>query len=321
LGKYLLAAVAALSIHGAHAAKPLDKATLTLQWLTQCQFAGYYVGLEKGYYRDEGIDLVIRPGSADTNPIQMVTVGAAQFGTRWFADLVKAVDGGAQVLSLAQIFGSSGLVLVTRADSGIRHPRDFAGKRVGIWFFGNEVQFYALMHQTGVDLGKVKVTAMQTSLKPFLSRELDVINTMTYNELPSLLRSGLKRSELRVFDFADFGLDFPGDVLFTSRALLKERPDLARRMVRASLRGWADALKDPEEAVRIVLKRDRTGKLDPQHQRFQMKDVARLVAVGGRALGAHSRQDVDRVMAILEKNKLIARALPHADVYTNDLLR
>jgi NitT/TauT family transport system substrate-binding protein len=324
LARYLPAAAAALLIvssGGAHASRPLEKAILTLQWLTQCQFAGYYVGLEKGYYRDEGIDLVIRPGASDSNPIQTVTVGAAHFGTRWFADLVKAVDGGAPVLSLAQIFGSSGLVLVTRADSAIRHPRDFVGKRVGIWFFGNEVQFYALMRQSGVDVAKVKVSPLQTSLKPFLSRELDVINTMTYNELPALLRAGVKRSELRVFDFADFGLDFPGDVLFTRRALLKERPDLARRMVRASLRGWADALKDPEGAVRIVLKHDRSGNLDPAHQRFQMAEVARLVRVGGRALGAHSAQDVDRVAGILANNGLIARAPRHEDIYTNDLLR
>jgi len=309
----------ATSAH-AQAAKPLDKVTLTLQWLTQCQFAGYYVGLDKGYYREEGIDLTIRPGASDSNPVQMVTVGAAQFGTRWFADLVKAVDGGAPVISVAQIFGSSGLVLVTRADSGIRRPRDFVGKRVGIWFFGNEVQFYALMQQSGVDVRKVKVSALQTSLKPFLTRELDVINTMTYNELPELLRS-VKRSELRVFDFADYGLDFPGDTLFTSRALLKERPDLARRMVRASLRGWADALRDPEGAVRIVMRYDRSGKLELQHQRQQMAEVARLIGAGGRVLGEHRAQDVDRVAGILAKNKLISRAPPHAELYTNDLLR
>jgi len=315
----LSAAVAGLA-HGQAARPAPDKVTLRLQWLTQCQFAGYYVGLEKGYYRNEGIDLDIRTGAPDSDPIQMVTVGVAQFGTRWLADLMKGIDAGAPVISVAQIFGSSGLVLVTRVDSGIRQPRDFVGKRVGIWLF-NPIQFYSLLSQAGVDVGRVKVTGLHTSLKPFVSRELDVVNVMTYNELPSLLRAGLKRSELRVIDFADYGLDFPGDTLFTTRALLKGRPDLARRMVRASLRGWADALRDQEGAVRIVMKHDRSGTLDLEHQRLQMADVARLVALNGRTLGEHRAQDVDRVAGILANFKLISHPPSHADVYTNDLLR
>jgi NitT/TauT family transport system substrate-binding protein len=302
------------------AAKAPEKITLALQWLTQCQFAGYYVALEKGYYREEGIDLTIQPGAADSNPIQLVTMGAAQFGTRWFADLASAVDKGLPVVSIAQIFGSSGLVLVTRADSGIRHPRDFAGRSVGVWFFGNEVQFYALMSQAGVDPARVKVSPMQSSLKPLLSRQLDVVSAMTYNELPALLRSGLKREQLRVFDFIDYGLDFPGDVLFTRRAVLEERPDLARRMVRATLRGWRDALNDPATAVRIVMQHDRSKKLDPEHQRDQMREVARLVQLRGRALGTHSAEDAGRTIGILAKGKLVSRRLADEEVFTNAFL-
>ena len=301
------------------AARPLTKVTLALQWLTQCQFAGYYVALEKGYYREEGIDLTIRPGASDSNPIQLVNISAVHFGTRWLADLISAVDKGVPVISVAQILRSSGLVLVARADSGIRHPRDFAGKRVGIWFFGNEVQFYALMSQVGVDVSKVRVSPLQASFKAFLTREYDVINTMTYNELPTLLKS-VKREQLRVFDFADYGLDFPGDVLFTRSVLLKENPDLVRRMVRATLRGWRDAIDNPEEAVSIVLKRDRTGKLEPDHQLAQMKEVSRLVRLGDRALGAHSTADVERVIGILARNKLLSRRLGFDEVVTNAFL-
>jgi NitT/TauT family transport system substrate-binding protein len=301
-------------------AKPPEKIALALQWLTQCQFAGYYVALEKGYYREEGIALTILPGAADSNPVQLVTMGSAQFGTRWFADLATAVDKGLPVLSIAQILGSSGLVLVTRADSGIRQPRDFAGRSVGVWFFGNEVQFYALMSQAGVDPARVKVSPLQSSLKPLLNRQLDVVSAMTYNELPALLRSGLKREQLRVFDFNDYGLDFPGDALFASRALVKDRPELARRMVRASLRGWRDALDDPDGAVRIVLRHDRTKKLEPVHQRDQMREVARLVQLRGRRLGEHSVDDAARTIEILAKGKLISRRLADDEVFTNVFL-
>ena len=314
-------ALGASHVASAQQAKPLDKVTLALQWLTQCQFAGFYVALEKGYYKEEGIDLTIRPGASDSNPVQLVSLGAAEFGTRWLADLIAAIDKGSPLVSVAQLLQGNGLVLVARTDSGIKHPRDFLNKRVGIWFFGNQIQFYALMAQEGVDVRKVTVSPMQFSVKPFLSRQYDVINVMTYNEYLTLLQSGLKREQLKVFDFIDYGLNFPGDVLFTRTALLKDRPDLVRRMVRASLRGWRDALEDPEAATRIVLKHDRTGKLDPDHQREQMKEVARLVRIGNRPLGTHVAEDVERVASILAKNKLISRRVPDGEIFTNAMLR
>src|SRR5262249_10520946 len=103
-------------------------------------------------------------------------------------------------------------------------------------------------------------------------------------------------------------------------SVLKERPEIARRMVQASLRGWADALKDPDEAVRIVLKHDSSRTLDPAHQRAQMKEVARLVGLGNQKLGSHSREEVERVIAVLAKNKQVARPLAAGDVYSNVLL-
>ncbi len=318
-GLVLLLAFAPAGAGAQPAAKAPDKVTIALQWLTQCQFAGFYVALEKGYYREEGIDLTIRPGASDSNPVQLVSLGAAEFGTRWLADLVAAVDKGSPIVSVAQLLQSNGMVLIARADSGIRHPRDFVGKRVGIWFFGNQIQFYTLMSQSGVDVNKVKVSPMQFSVKPFLTSQYDIINTMTYNELLTVMQT-LKREQLKVFDFADYGLSFPGDVLFTRHALLKERPDLVRRMVKASLRGWRDAVENPEEAVRIVMKHDRTGTLELEHQRAQMKEVARLVRVGNRVLGTHVIEEVDRVSAILAKNRLISRQLKAEEIVTNAML-
>ena len=305
---------------GARAAeKPLDKVTLALHWLAQCQFAGYFVALEKGYYRQQGIEMTIRTGAADTNNIQQVTAGAADFGTRRLADVIGVVDKGAPVISVAQILRSSGMVLVVRADSGINHPRDFANKRISIWLSGKEIQFYALMNQVGVDISKLKVSPMQYSVKPFLDGQYDVINAMTFNELPTLLKS-VRRDQIRVFDFVDYGLNFPGDVLFTRRAMVKDHRDLARRMVRATLQGWRDALNDPEEATRIVLKLDRTRKLDPDHQLAQMKDVSRLIRLGDHALGTHVKEDVERVVGLLAKNKMISRRLTDNEIYTNELL-
>lgn len=123
--------------------KPLEKISLALQWLTQCQFAGYYVALDQGFYRKEGIDLTIIPGAPDINPIYLVSSEVADSGTKWLADFIVAKEKTFPIISIAQVLQSNGLVLIAKAKSGIQTPHDFIGKCIGIWFFGNETQFSA----------------------------------------------------------------------------------------------------------------------------------------------------------------------------------
>ena len=87
----------------------MAKVTLALQWHTQCQFAGYYVALDKGFYKEEGIDLMITPGATDINPINLVSSGVADFGTKWLADFMVAKDKGHSLVSIAQVLQSNGL--------------------------------------------------------------------------------------------------------------------------------------------------------------------------------------------------------------------
>lgn len=299
----------------------LEKSTLALQWLTQCQFAGYYVALEKGWYWEEGIDLTILPGAADINPINLVQAGEADFGTKWLADLMAARSRGYPLVSLAQIFQGNGLVLLAKAKSGITSPRDFPGRRLGIWFFGNEVQVYALVRQLKIPLERLDIKPLKVSVEPFLKDEFEVVTAMTYNEYLTVLDAGWRPQDLKIIDFVDYGLNFPGDLLFTTTITLKNRPDLCEKMVRASLKGWAYALDHPEEAVDIVLKHDKTGKLTRPHQLRQMQEVIRLVRFGGRPLGWHDPEEVKRVARILKENEILAGPLRVEEVYTNRLMQ
>lgn len=294
-----------LAPSGPAGAKQPEKVTLALQWLTQCQFAGYYAALEKGWYREEGIDLAIVPGAPDINPIHLVEAGTADFGTKWLADLLAAVDGGAPLVSIAQVFQSNGLVLLAKAKSGITGPRDFPGRRLGIWFFGNEVQVYALMRRLDVPLERLRIQPLKWSVEPFLKDEFEVITAMIYNEYLTVLDAGYAPGDLTVIDFADYGLNFPGDLLFTATNTLKDRPDLCERMVRASLKGWAWALEHPEEATDIVLKHDRTGRLNRDHQLRQMREIIRLVKFKDRSLGRHDPEEVKRAAEILFESRIL----------------
>ena len=113
-------------------APTLKTVSLQLQWVTQAQFAGYYVALEKGWYREAGIDLTIKPGGPDIVPVDTVASGTADFGTTLLADLAVAIEKSKPVISIGQIQQKNGLVLVTRKSSKINHPKDFVGRQVGV---------------------------------------------------------------------------------------------------------------------------------------------------------------------------------------------
>jgi NitT/TauT family transport system substrate-binding protein len=141
---------------------------------------------------------------------------------------------------------------------------------------------------------------------------------MVYNEYHVVLESGMKRDELNIIDYADYGLDFPGDTLFTSRLMVEENPDLCARMLRASLRGWQYATEHPEEAADIVLKYDESGVQTREHQLSMMNEIASLVLVSVRPLGYTDRSDVRRMIDTLMYYEVLDGPVQPDDVYTNE---
>ena len=129
---------------------PVEAVSLQLQWVTQAQFAGYYVALDKGWYREEGIDLTINPGGPDLVPLDLVTAGTHDFGTVLLADLIVAVQDGKPLVSIAQFQQSNGLLLLAHKSSDIEGPADFVGKRVGGWLGGGVAQFDAPLAREGL---------------------------------------------------------------------------------------------------------------------------------------------------------------------------
>ena len=208
-------------------------------------------------------------------------------------------------------------MLIAKAKSGIKKPQDFIGKRLGIWFFGNENQFFTLMNKFNIPLDQMHIEELKWSIEPFLNNKFDVITAMTYNEYLRILDSGYKEEEINIIDFAEYGLNFPGQVIFTKVSTLEKQSDLCERMVRASLRGWAWAMDNPEKAVDIVMKNDKTKSMERNHQVKQMKAVIKLIKYGNKPLGYHQPEQVLFVMNSLVQNKVISHSLNLSGVYTN----
>ena len=133
--KTLLGAAAALAMTAgmAFAGSHSNDVKLQLQWVTQAQFAGYYVALDKGFYEEEGLNVTILPGGPDIAPPQVLAGGGADVMLNWMPSALAAREKGLPVVNIAQPFKSSGLMLTCWKDSGITSPADFKGKTIGVW--------------------------------------------------------------------------------------------------------------------------------------------------------------------------------------------
>jgi NitT/TauT family transport system substrate-binding protein len=270
------AATLAMLAGGAQA----EKVTLQLKWVTQAQFAGYYVAQEKGYYKDAGLDVTIKPGGPDIAPEQVIAGGGADVIVDWMPAALASREKGNKLVNIAQTFKHSGLMLTCRKETGIKTPADLKGKTLGVWFFGNEYPFLAWMGKLGLKIDSdVKVLKQGFNVDPLLQKQADCISTMTYNEYHQILEAGVKPEDLVVFKYEDQGVATLEDGLYVEEDKLKDPAFVATmaKFVKASMKGWNDLAKDPKGAVAAVLKNDASGSQTEAHQTTMVDEVSKLV--------------------------------------------
>ncbi|MEM6940181.1 MAG: ABC transporter substrate-binding protein [Pseudomonadota bacterium] len=303
---YLIAAGVAASLAAGPVAADghANTVTLQLQWVTQAQFAGYYVALEKGFYEEEGLEVEILAGGPDIAPPQVLAGGGADAMLNWMPSALAAREKGLPVVNIAQPFKSSGLMLTCWKDTGITGPQDFKGKTIGVWFFGNEYPFLSWMSQEGIstDGGDDGVTVLKQgfNVDPLLQREADCISTMTYNEYGQVLDAGVSEDELVTFKYEDMGVATLEDGIYVLEENLADPvfEDKMVRFVRASMQGWKHAEANPEEAAGIVLEYDETGAQTEAHQMRMMGEIAKLTAGSdGTLVEADFQRTVDTLLA------------------------
>lgn len=297
----LTASALALMAGGAMAA---DDVTLQLKWVTQAQFAGYYVALENGYYSDADLNVTIKPGGPDIAPTQVLAGGGADVTVEWMPAALAAREKGLPMVNIAQPFKSSGMMLTCRKDSGVATTDDFAGKTLGVWFFGNEFPFLSWMSQLGLstdggDAG-VEVLKQGFNVDPILNGQAACVSTMTYNEYWQVIDAGLSPTELVTFKYEDQGVATLEDGLYVLEENLSD-PAFEDKMVRfvaASMQGWKWAEENPEDAAMIVLEYDETGAQTEEHQVRMMGEIAKLTAGSNGALvEADFQRTVDSLLS------------------------
>ena len=284
-----------------------DRLALQLKWVTQAQFAGYFVAKDKDFYRAEGLDVTIKPGGPDVAPQQVLVGGGADVVIDWMPSALATREKGSPVVNIAQIFERSGMMLTCRNDSGIRSPADFRGKILGVWFYGNEYPFLSWMSQLGIPTtggaNGVKVLKQGFNVDPILQKQAHCISTMTYNEYWQVIDAGFSSSDLTVYKYEDQGVATLEDGLYVLEDRLND-PQFVNQLARflkASVKGWEYAGMFPDEAADIVLENDDTGAQTEKHQRRMMREINKLVSAEDRpnGIGYLDPSDYRRTVKVL----------------------
>jgi NitT/TauT family transport system substrate-binding protein len=275
---------------GATAASGADDVTLQLKWVTQAQFAGYYVAKDKGFYEAEDLNVTILPGGPDIAPPQVLAGGGADVVIDWLPSALATREKGVPLVNIAQVFDKSGMMLTCRKDSGITKPEDFPGHTLGVWFFGTEYPFLSWMAKLGIPTegGDKGVTVLKQgfNVDPLLQKQAACISTMTYNEYWQVIDAGLRPEDLTVFKYEDQGVATLEDGLYVLEDRLSDPAFVSTmaKFVRASMKGWKWAEENSDEAALIVLEYDETGAQTEEHQMRMMGEVAKLTAGSNGAL-------------------------------------
>ena len=274
----------------AGAAQAADDLTLQLKWVTQAQFAGYYVALDQGFYEEEDLNVTIKPGGPDIAPEQVIAGGGADVIVDWMAAALAAREKGLPLVNIAQPFKQGGLQLTCLKETGIESPENFPGHTLGVWFYGNEYPFYAWMAKLGVPTegGENGVTVLKQgfNVDPLLQKQTDCISVMTYNEYGQVLDAGITPDQLTTFNYLEEGVGMLEDGLYVMESSLEDPAmvDKLTRFVRASMKGWKYAEENPDEAAQIVIDNDESGAQTLEHQQYMMSEVAKLTAGSTGAL-------------------------------------
>lgn len=308
----------------------LTKVTLQLKWVTQAQFAGYYAAKAKGYYRQAGLDVNIKPGGPDIIPEQVVASGQAEFGIDWLPSLMSSRDKGADLVNIAQVFTRSGLTLLTWKDTGLTTVAKLRGKKVANWLGGNEFEVFAALVKNGMDPVRnrgVSIVQQPFDMNFFLKRQVDAASAMTYNELAQVLEARnpktgrlYRLSDLNVIKMQDVGTGMLEDGVFVTERWIRSRSnqDTARRFLAASFKGWAYCRDNWRDCVSIVL---RNGPALPRgHQTWQMNEINALVWPAPKGIGVMDPAAYKRTASITKRFAKLRR-LPGREAYRTDLAR
>jgi diguanylate cyclase (GGDEF)-like protein len=253
-----------------------ERIVLQLKWVNQFQFAGYYAAVEKGFYKTAGLDVELRPNGYNgsfVSPVDAVIKGEAQYGIS-NSGLVLDYLNGKPVVVLAATLQHSAVSWIVLEKSGIKSIHDMAKKRLMTVFpLSESLELLEPFRAEGIPPSKLQLVPTGFDLQPLIDGEIDAYDGYVTNE-PFLLEE--KGIPYRLIDPRAYGIDFYGDVLFTSQSELNAHPERVVAFRKASMDGWRYAMAHPEEIIELIMQKYAPQK-SREHLRFEAKAMWNLM--------------------------------------------
>ena len=296
-------------------ASELQPVRLMLQWSHQAQFAGYYVALEKGFYKDKGIDVSIIPGGPGLDAADFLVRGEVDFASLWLSAALARSEKDIPLVNLAQIVNTSNLVLMTWKQDGISKPSDLSGKKISVWGGDFRAPYVAWLQAMNV---KPELFPQYYSVNLFLQRGVAACSAMYYNEVHMAYQTGIDMDELKLFFLRDDDFGFPEDGIYSTRDALVNNPQRALDFRAATLDGWRYAAGHQDETLDIVMQyviKDNVPTNRP-HMKWMLEKILTSVIPGAQdawAFGRLSRQDYSRTVQGMRQQGLLQQAPSYED--------
>jgi NitT/TauT family transport system substrate-binding protein len=293
-----------------------DSVTLRLKWFNQAQFAGFYIAKDEGFYKEENLDVSIQPGGPDFPSIQMIAGGNEHFGVTSADQILVARSKGVPVVAIAVLYRKSPFVLFTLKSSGIESIEQFVGKRIGVKIGGNEELVYrAMLKRANISKSSLTETPVKFDMTPLLTGQLDVWPGYLINEA---LTAKEKGHDINIIWPSDSGIELYADTLFTTEKMIKEKPELVKSFVAASIKGWQIAVANPEKAAHITTKQGKN--LTYQHELGMMEDSIGLLKPDDKPIGHMEAERWQTLHDFLLEGQFIKKKMDISEAYTAQFL-
>ena len=296
--------------------EPPDEVTVQLKWIHQAQFAGLYAAQEKGYYAEENIKVSFIEGGPGIDRIEALISGQVDFIIDSPETLIINSSQGIPLVAIAAIYRQSAAVFVSMADSGIIRPFDFLDKKIAV--LDNqayEIQLFSLIKKLGLDLSRMNLKSFDSEYVEFYNGDVDIT--------PSYLTGGVSKMrelghDINIIFPSDYGIHFYSDILVTTENMISQDPDLVTRFLRATLKGWKDAIGDTESAIETTL--EYAAIKDPELQSTMMESQVPLIHTGEDHIGWMKDEEWQMMYDILLEQKIIDTPLDYKELYTMEFL-
>jgi NitT/TauT family transport system substrate-binding protein len=295
----------------------LEEVSLRHSWIIDVNTAGYITAIEKGFYEEEGLDVKINPGGVDANPITMVASGSDTFGNIAGAEeIIMARDKNIPIKSIFATHQNNAYVFITKKDSGINSPMDFERKKVFVQYGkSSEIIYRAMVEKLGVDTSKIEEVPLKFDYSAFLNGNVPIAPAFINNQVVIFENQGI---DLNIFYPKDYGITSYGYLIITKESTIKNNPELVRKFVRATKKGWEYALQNKEESVDFVLKYN--SELDKDLQMQVFDSAIENMITYDEEIGTMKKERWEATQEILFNQKLISKKFPVNEIYTTEFL-